>query len=169
MLNLVFFFPAPIILALLLNELRVNSYKRVVQTFIYVPHFMSWVIIASITYIFFTTSGGVVNDIVSQIYGKNIDFLSSPDWFRPLIMMQIIWKETGWGTVIFLAALTAVDKEHHAPGHPLPGHYYPGERVVGLGHVAPAYGGKRMQGLARGPRSRPAPRGTVPVACSPAE
>ncbi|CAM5731523.1 putative protein LplB [Streptomyces afghaniensis 772] [Streptomyces afghaniensis] len=112
-LNLVFFFPAPIILALLLNELRVNSYKRVVQTFIYVPHFMSWVIIASITYIFFTTSGGVVNDIVSQIYGKNIDFLSSPDWFRPLIMMQIIWKETGWGTVIFLAALTAVDKEQY--------------------------------------------------------
>ena len=112
-LNLVFFFPAPIILALLLNELRVNSYKRVVQTFIYVPHFMSWVIIASITYIFFTTSGGVVNDIVSQIYGKNIDFLSSPDWFRPLIIMQIIWKETGWGTVIFLAALTAVDKEQY--------------------------------------------------------
>lgn len=112
-LNLVFFFPAPIILALLLNELRVNSYKRVVQTFIYVPHFMSWVIIASITYIFFTTSGGVVNDIVSQIYGKNIDFLSSPDWFRPLIMMQIIWKETGWGMVIFLAALTAVDKEQY--------------------------------------------------------
>lgn len=112
-LNLVFFFPAPIILALLLNELRVNSYKRVVQTFIYVPHFMSWVIIASITYIFFTTSGGIVNDIVSQIYGKNIDFLSSPNWFRPLIMLQIIWKETGWGTVIFLAALTAVDKEQY--------------------------------------------------------
>jgi len=112
-LNLVLFFPAPIILALLLNEIRVSSYKRVVQTFIYVPHFMSWVIIASITYIFFTTSGGVVNEIVSQIYGKKIDFLSSPDWFRPIIMLQILWKETGWGTVIFLAALTAVDKEQY--------------------------------------------------------
>ncbi|WP_077619408.1 ABC transporter permease [Bacillus sinesaloumensis] len=112
-LDLVFFFPAPIILALLLNELRVSWYKRTVQTFVYVPHFMSWVIIASITYIFFTTSGGVVNDIVSAIYGKEINFLSSPDWFRPLIMGQIIWKETGWGTIIFLAALAAVDKEQY--------------------------------------------------------
>ncbi|MCC3355899.1 ABC transporter permease [Bacillus sp. REN16] len=112
-LDLVFFFPAPIILALLLNELRVSWYKRTVQTFVYVPHFMSWVIIASITYVFFTTSGGVVNDIVSSFYGKEINFLSSPEWFRPLIMGQIIWKETGWGTVIFLAALASVDKEQY--------------------------------------------------------
>ncbi|MFB3160242.1 sugar ABC transporter permease [Neobacillus sp. 179-J 1A1 HS] len=112
-LDLVFFFPAPIILALLLNELRLQAYKSVVQTFIYVPHFMSWVIIASITYIFFTTSGGVVNEIVSLIYGKEINFLSAPEWFRPLIMGQIIWKESGWGTVIFLAALASVDKEQY--------------------------------------------------------
>ncbi|WP_243459417.1 ABC transporter permease [Metabacillus bambusae] len=112
-LDLVFFFPAPIILSLLLNELRINSYKRTVQTFIYVPHFMSWVIIASITYIFFTTSGGVINEIVSYFYGKEINFLSSPEWFRPLIMGQIIWKETGWGTVIFLAALATVDQEQY--------------------------------------------------------
>lgn len=110
-LDLVFFFPAPIILALLLNELRSHLYKRTVQTLIYVPHFMSWVIIASITYIFFTTSGGVVNEIVSYFYGKEINFLSAPEWFRPLIMGQIIWKETGWGTVIFLAALASVDQE----------------------------------------------------------
>ncbi|MFS0637666.1 sugar ABC transporter permease [Mesobacillus foraminis] len=110
-LDLVFFFPAPIILALLLNELRSQLYKRTVQTLIYVPHFMSWVIIASITYIFFTTSGGVVNEIVSYFYGKEINFLSAPEWFRPLIMGQIIWKETGWGTVIFLAALASVDQE----------------------------------------------------------
>ncbi|OXS76613.1 protein lplB [Domibacillus enclensis] len=112
-LDLVFFFPAPIILALLLNELRINLYKRTVQTLIYVPHFMSWVIIASITYIFFTTSGGVANEIVGHFYGKEINFLSSPDWFRPLIMGQIIWKETGWGTVIFLAALATVDQEQY--------------------------------------------------------
>ncbi len=112
-LDLVFFFPAPIILSLLLNELRINSYKRTIQTFIYVPHFMSWVIVASITYIFFTTSGGVMNEIVSYFYGKEINFLSSPEWFRPLIMGQIIWKETGWGTVIFLAALATVDQEQY--------------------------------------------------------
>ena len=112
-LDLIFFFPAPIILALLLNELRINIYKRTVQTLIYVPHFMSWVIIASITYIFFTTSGGVVNEIVTYFTGKEINFLSAPEWFRPLIMGQIIWKETGWGTVIFLAALAAVDQEQY--------------------------------------------------------
>jgi putative aldouronate transport system permease protein len=112
-LNLVLFFPAPIILSLLLNELRSEKYKKVMQTFIYVPHFMSWVIIASITYIFFTTTGGVVNEIVQHIYGRKFDFLSAPAWFRPLIMLQIIWKETGWGTVIFLAALTSVDAEQY--------------------------------------------------------
>ncbi|WP_078546764.1 ABC transporter permease [Litchfieldia alkalitelluris] len=113
MLDLIFFFPAPIILALMLNELRINMYKRTVQTMIYVPHFMSWVIIASITYIFFTTSGGAINELVSYFTGKEINFLSAPEWFRPLIMGQIIWKETGWGTVIFLAALASVDQEQY--------------------------------------------------------
>ncbi len=112
-LDLVFFFPAPIILALMLNELRKQIYKRTVQTLIYVPHFMSWVIIASITYIFFTTSGGAINELVSTFTGKEINFLASNTWFRPLIMLQIIWKETGWGTIIFLAALSSVDPEQY--------------------------------------------------------
>jgi putative aldouronate transport system permease protein len=110
-LDLVFFFPAPIILALMLNEIRISLYKRTVQTLVYVPHFLSWVIIASISYVFLTTSGGVVNMIVEDVIGHEIRFLSNPDWFRPIIMAQIIWKETGWGTVIFLAALANVDQE----------------------------------------------------------
>lgn len=113
LLDLVFFFPAPIILALLLNELRKQIYKRTIQTLIYVPHFMSWVIIVSITYIFFTTSGGVINELVESASGAKINFLASTTWFRPLIMLQIIWKETGWGTIIFLAALSAVDQEQY--------------------------------------------------------
>jgi putative aldouronate transport system permease protein len=112
-LDLIFFFPAPIILALMLNEVRINLYKRSVQTLIYVPHFMSWVIVASITYVFFTTGGGAINAIVEHFIGREINFLSSPDWFRPLIMLQIIWKETGWGTVIFLAALAGVSPEQY--------------------------------------------------------
>lgn len=111
--DLVFFFPAPVILSLLLNEIRVNMYKRTVQTLVYVPHFMSWVIIASISYVFLTTGGGVVNMVIENIVGREISFLSSPDWFRPMIMGQIIWKETGWGTVIFLAALASVDQEQY--------------------------------------------------------
>ncbi|ENH97912.1 ABC transporter permease LplB [Gracilibacillus halophilus YIM-C55.5] len=111
--DLIFFFPAPIIVALLLNEIRVQFFKRTIQTLVYVPHFMSWVIIASITYVFLTTSGGAVNAIVEYFTGETINFLSSPDWFRPMIIGQVIWKETGWGTVIFLAALAGVSTEQY--------------------------------------------------------
>ncbi|KAB8139313.1 sugar ABC transporter permease [Gracilibacillus oryzae] len=111
--DLVFFFPAPIILALMLNEIRISIYKRALQTMVYVPHFMSWVIIASISYVFLTTGGGVVNDLIAKLIGQEINFLSSPEWFRPMIIGQIIWKETGWGTVIFLAALASVDQEQY--------------------------------------------------------
>lgn len=111
--DLIFFFPAPIIIALLLNEIRISFYKRVVQTLVYVPHFMSMVIVASMTYVFLTTSGGVVNEILEQVLGYKINFLASLDWFRPMIIGQIIWKETGWGTIIFLAALAGVDLEQY--------------------------------------------------------
>ncbi|WP_281272418.1 ABC transporter permease [Paenibacillus sambharensis] len=111
--DLVFFFPAPIIIALLLNEIRVGIFKRVVQTMVYVPHFISMVIVASMTYVFLTTQGGVIYELVVQLTGAKINFLSDPDWFRPLIILQIMWKETGWGTIIFLAALASVDMEQY--------------------------------------------------------
>ncbi|QGG56159.1 ABC transporter permease [Paenibacillus sp. B01] len=112
-LNLVFFFPAPIVLALLLNEVRRALFKRVVQTMIYIPHFISMVIVASLTYVFLTTEGGPVNELLLQHTGEKIAFLSDPDWFRPIILLQTIWKECGWGTIIFLAALSAVDVEQY--------------------------------------------------------
>lgn len=111
--NLLFFFPVPIILALLLNEIRISLYKRTIQTLIYVPHFISMVIVASLTYVFLTTQGGVVNAYLQEYTGSKIDFLASPDWFRPMIVMQTIWKESGWGTIIFLAALASVDVEQY--------------------------------------------------------
>ncbi|MFM9332089.1 ABC transporter permease [Paenibacillus mesotrionivorans] len=111
--NLIFFFPAPIILALLLNEVRVAFFKRFVQTLVYVPHFISMVIVASLTYVFLTTEGGVVNEFLFQQTGSKTDFLTSPDWFRPIIIIQTIWKECGWGTIIFLAALAGVDMEQY--------------------------------------------------------
>ncbi len=110
-LNLVFFFPMPIIVALMLNELRNMMFKRFVQTVVYIPHFISMVIIFSITYVILNTMGGPVNGILMQTLGHKVDFLGSPQWFRPLILIQIIWKETGWGTIIFLAALAGVDQE----------------------------------------------------------
>ncbi len=111
--NLLFFFPAPIVLALLLNEIRISFYKRTIQTLIYVPHFISMVIVASITYVLLTTQGGVVNQFIESRGGTPIDFLADPDWFRPLIILQTIWKECGWGTIIFLAALAGVDVEQY--------------------------------------------------------
>lgn len=111
--NLLFFFPAPIILAILLNEVRIALFKRTVQTLIYVPHFISMVIVASMTYVFLTTQGGPVNELLFSYTGRKIEFLASPDWFRPIIILQTIWKECGWGTIIFLAALAAVDVEQY--------------------------------------------------------
>lgn len=111
--NLLFFFPAPIILAILLNEVRIAIFKRSVQTLIYVPHFISMVIVASMTYVFLTTAGGPVNELIYAYTGQKIEFLASPGWFRPIIIIQTIWKECGWGTIIFLAALAAVDVEQY--------------------------------------------------------
>lgn len=113
MYDLVFFFPAPIIIALLLNEIRVATFKRLIQTMVYVPHFISMVIVASMSYVFLTTNGGIINEIIVWLTGERINFLADPSWFRPLIIMQIIWKETGWGTIIFLAALASVDVEQY--------------------------------------------------------
>jgi putative aldouronate transport system permease protein len=111
--DLIFFYPAPIIIALLLNEIRISYYKRIVQTLVYVPHFMSMVIIASMTYVFLTTSGGIVSEVMQHFLGYKISFLSSTEWFRTMIIAQIMWKETGWGTIIFLAALASVDQEQY--------------------------------------------------------
>lgn len=109
--NLIFFFPMPILIALLLNELRSELYKRFVQTMIYIPHFVSWVVVIAICYVFLTTEGGLLNDMLLSLFGTSIPFLTSEDWLRPLLILQRIWKETGWGTIIFLAALAGIDPQ----------------------------------------------------------
>ncbi|MCY9668115.1 ABC transporter permease subunit [Paenibacillus alginolyticus] len=111
--DIVFFFPAPIILALLLNEIRVAAYKKFIQTFVYLPHFFSMVIVASISYLMLTTEGGIINELLFKLLGVKFEFLTSENWFRPLIITQTIWKECGWGTIIFLAALAGVDQEQY--------------------------------------------------------
>ncbi|QNK60942.1 sugar ABC transporter permease [Paenibacillus sp. PAMC21692] len=111
--KLIFFFPAPIIVALLLNELRKQLFKRFVQTMIYIPHFMSWVVVVAITYVLFTTEGGAISGLLERIFGEQINILLSAEWFRTMFVSQIIWKETGWGTIIFLAALSGVDGDQY--------------------------------------------------------
>ncbi len=109
--NLIFYFPAPIIAALLLNEVRNRVFKRTVQTLIYVPHFVSYVIVASLTYTLFNVNDGIIHELLYLITGNNIDVLASPEYFRTLIVGQSIWKETGYGTIVFLAALSGVDMD----------------------------------------------------------
>ena len=108
--NLIFYFPAPILLALMLNEMRSLRYKKLLQTFLYVPHFISIVIVVSITMILFGPTG-IVYKVTENVLGTSINYLGSPDTFRWMIIGQSIWKETGWGTIIFLAALTNVDTQ----------------------------------------------------------
>lgn len=110
-LNLIIFFPLPIIVALMLNEVRNKYFKAGIQTIIYIPHFMSWVIIVSISFIFLNVDGGIINEFLALIGLEKISFLTSPDWTRTVYISQIIWKELGWSTIIYLAAITAVDTQ----------------------------------------------------------
>jgi len=111
LMNLLFFFPAPIILALLLNEVKNKLLKRSIQTMIYIPHFISMVIVASITFTLLNAENGVITQLSTMITGENPEFLSDPKYFRWIIVLQNIWKETGWGMIIFLAALSGVDTQ----------------------------------------------------------
>ncbi|MFA9557846.1 ABC transporter permease [Evansella sp. AB-rgal1] len=108
-LQLFVYFPIPIILSLMLNELRSQAYKRSVQTLIYIPHFMSWVVIVSISFVMLTMDGGIINGMLEAMGFQKINFLMNADTFRPMYIIQVIWREAGWGTIIFLAAISAVD------------------------------------------------------------
>ncbi|ULL16022.1 sugar ABC transporter permease [Paenibacillus sp. H1-7] len=109
--NIFFFFPLPIIVALMLNELRHEWFKKVVVSLIYVPHFLSWVIVVSFFYIFFTIKDGIVNELIQTFGFDKIHFLDSAAWFRTMVTLEVIWKETGWGTIIFMAALAGVNPQ----------------------------------------------------------
>lgn len=106
-------FPLTIIMALLLNEVRLSILKRTVQTLVYIPHFLSWTIVASLSFLLFALDIGPLFHFLNNIFGTHVDFLTDPAWFRPLIVLQDIWKNTGWGTIIFLAALSGVDQDQY--------------------------------------------------------
>ena len=112
-LNLLFHFPVPILLALLLNEIKNDRFKRLNQTLLYLPHFLSWVIVASMTFFLLSVDVGVINKALSSMGSPTISFLSEPKLFWGIIVFQNIWKEAGWGTIIFLAAISAVDMEQY--------------------------------------------------------
>ena len=107
LLDLVIGMPMPIIMALLLNELAFPKYKRITQTVLYLPHFLSWVIISSITLRMFATNDGIVN----KLLGTSIPFFGDANHWRASYIVLGIWKECGWNTIIYLAALTGINPE----------------------------------------------------------
>lgn len=109
LLNLVLFFPAPIVLAVLLYEVRKSWFRKAVQTIVYLPHFLSWVVIVGVTVLLFATQDGGINNLLATKGFERIELLTDPDYFRSLYVSQNIWKEAGWNAIIFLAALAAVD------------------------------------------------------------
>lgn len=111
LLNLILFFPFPILISLGLNELRNVTYKRLIQTVIYMPHFLSWVIIAGLTLLLFAKGTGLINELFALWGWTRVDFLTNPDSFWIMVTLQAMWKEAGWGTIVFLAAMASVDTQ----------------------------------------------------------
>lgn len=124
-LKFIFGFPAPILLALMINEVLHSGFKRFVQSVSYLPHFFSWIVVAYILQSFLTLDGGLVNDVIQKTGNESIFFLGSTEWFRPMIVGSGLWKEVGWNTILYLAAITAIDPQ-----------LYEAAKVEGAGKLA---------------------------------
>lgn len=103
-------FPAPIILALLLNELRNATLKKFVQTAVYLPHFLSWAIVCALTFFLLSSEQGVVNKIAISMGNEPVKYLQSKDWIYPIITIQGVWKGVGWSSIVYLAAIAGIDQ-----------------------------------------------------------
>lgn len=108
-LKLICGFPAPIILALMINEVIHSKFKKVVQTVSYLPHFVSWVVVATLLQKILSPNAGIVNDIRMSLGKDPIFFMGEPKLFYPLVVLSDIWKGVGWGSIIYLAAITSID------------------------------------------------------------
>lgn len=107
--QILFAFPAPIILALLMNEVKSMAFKRTVQTMVYLPHFLSWALVYGLVYMMFSVQSGLVNDLITRLGGEPLDFLQKSEYFRTLVIGTGMWKEMGWSAIIFLAALSGIN------------------------------------------------------------
>ncbi|GIP35804.1 sugar ABC transporter permease [Paenibacillus sp. J2TS4] len=106
--SILFGFPAPLILALLLNEIRLEWFKRTMQTLLYLPHFLSWVIVGGI-FVEVLANEGIVNTILGRLGFESISFLTESKYFLGVVIGAGIWKEIGWSMIIYLAAMTSIN------------------------------------------------------------
>ena len=109
--SLIFTYPMPIILALLLNECRAIKFKRTVQTISYLPPFISWAIVGGLVYSLLSPSSGFVNTVIKSLGGEPIYFMGDSRYTRGIIVISGIWKGIGWGSILYLAALTGINQE----------------------------------------------------------
>ncbi|MZQ85462.1 ABC transporter permease subunit [Paenibacillus sp. 5J-6] len=111
LLKVIFTFPAPIIFAIMLNEVKNMAFKRFVQTVSYLPHFISWVVVVSLAFFFLSTDVGLVNKALLGLglIDKQLDILTNANYFWGLAVGSVMWKEMGWWTIIFLAAITGIN------------------------------------------------------------
>ena len=109
--GLLFGFPVPILLAIMLNQLNRKRFKGFAQTAIYAPHFISTVVLAGMIYLFFSPTNGIINHLITAAGGNSIYFIMEPGWFRPLFIGSEIWQNAGWNTILYIATLTSVDPQ----------------------------------------------------------
>ncbi len=114
-LGLIFGFIFPVVFAILLNEVRGILFKRTVQTVSYLPHFVSWVVVAGIVTKSLSTDGGIINELLVSLHiiDQPIQFMAQGQWFWGIVTASDVWKEMGWNTIIYLAAITGIDQEQY--------------------------------------------------------
>ncbi|WP_318245311.1 ABC transporter permease [Paenibacillus gallinarum] len=107
--RLIFGFPLPLFVSILLFEVRNLFFKRSIQTVIYLPHFISWVIMGGLIINLLSINGGVINEVIRKFGGESVGFLTDESYFRSVLVGSMIWKEFGWNTIIYMAALAGVN------------------------------------------------------------
>ncbi|WP_238178121.1 ABC transporter permease [Paenibacillus contaminans] len=106
-------FPVPIILALMINEVRLKGYRKFVQTVTYAPHFLSTVVVVGMVMMFLSPNSGLVNTAIKALGGEPIPFMTQPEWFKTIYVFSGVWQQMGWSSIIYLAALAGIDPQLH--------------------------------------------------------
>ncbi len=106
-------FPIPIVLALLINEVRHKGYKKFVQTVTYAPHFLSTVVLVGLVIMFLSPTSGIINTLMKALGGEPISFMTKPEWFKTIYVLSGVWQQMGWSSIIYLAALAGIDPGLH--------------------------------------------------------
>lgn len=115
--TLIFSFPLPLLLALMLNETRTLWFKKLVQNITYAPHFISTVVLCGMVIGFLSPSSGIINSFIKLLGGEAVDFMGKEQYWRPIYIISGIWKDTGWASIIYLGALSGVDPQLHEAAH----------------------------------------------------